>query len=256
MTDATKIEKKEIIMENTIKQQVNVMRRLQEVELETSRIKHVLESFPQKVSFLDEKLFQSKQILDDKKDTVERLKKKYRDYETEVKINLSRISKRDATLSSVKTNKEYQAILKEIEDLNKKNSDMEDEMLGLLDAIEENEQYVKEQTAEYAQDQKDIEHEKDVLAHETEKERDKMNLLDASVSEITQQLDPKLLEKYQIIRDRSGGIAIAAVIKAVCQGCHLNIPPQMYNEMHRYEALTFCPHCHRMVYVGNGNETE
>jgi hypothetical protein len=41
---------------------------------------------------------------------------------------------------------------------------------------------------------------------------------------------------------------VAPVVDAVCQGCHLNIPWQLFNELHRFDELTFCPHCRRIIF--------
>jgi hypothetical protein len=46
-------------------------------------------------------------------------------------------------------------------------------------------------------------------------------------------------------------VGIIAVIDAVCQGCHMNIPPQMYNELQRGDNLTKCPMCQRLIYWKN-----
>ncbi len=43
-------------------------------------------------------------------------------------------------------------------------------------------------------------------------------------------------------------MAIAKVEDAVCEGCHMNIPPQMYNELQRFESLMYCPQCQRIIY--------
>ncbi len=41
---------------------------------------------------------------------------------------------------------------------------------------------------------------------------------------------------------------VQGVTDAVCQGCHMNIPPQMYNELQREDSLKMCPSCERIIY--------
>jgi hypothetical protein len=61
-------------------------------------------------------------------------------------------------------------------------------------------------------------------------------------------VDTEILKTYNRVKLRVGAIGIVPVNNAVCNGCHLTIPPQMYNELHRQDSLKFCPHCHRMIY--------
>jgi hypothetical protein len=76
-----------------------------------------------------------------------------------------------------------------------------------------------------------------------------MDQLLKAASEIENQLDPGLVEQYRQVKKRCGGIGLVQVENAVCKGCFLNIPPQMYNELHKGNELRMCPHCHRLIYV-------
>ena len=67
-------------------------------------------------------------------------------------------------------------------------------------------------------------------------------------------VDQGLLKKYEVLRDRRGGRAISQVIAGVCQACHINIPPQKFNELIRGESLLTCPHCHRIIYWGEDED--
>ena len=73
--------------------------------------------------------------------------------------------------------------------------------------------------------------------------------------ETSRRLPPDLLALYHRIRDRKpDGIAVAEVRSAVCGGCYVNIPPQMYNEMQRQDRLKNCPNCDRIIFWANGEE--
>jgi predicted nucleic acid-binding Zn-ribbon protein len=72
--------------------------------------------------------------------------------------------------------------------------------------------------------------------------------MDGSRAELMQSIDSQLIVKYEQIKAWSGGIAVALVNNATCAECHLSIPPQMYNELQRQDALKFCPNCQRIIY--------
>ncbi len=58
-----------------------------------------------------------------------------------------------------------------------------------------------------------------------------------------------LLQEYERIFSRRGGVAVVALANETCQGCHMHLPPQMCLELQRSPRLTFCPHCHRILFA-------
>jgi hypothetical protein len=70
--------------------------------------------------------------------------------------------------------------------------------------------------------------------------------------EIISKLDSKVVQKYDHVRQRYAD-ALVHVEKGVCQGCSMNIPPQLFNEMLRFNEFKNCPFCHRLIYVNKEN---
>ncbi len=60
---------------------------------------------------------------------------------------------------------------------------------------------------------------------------------------------PLLLQEYERIFSRRSGVAVVALANETCQGCHMHLPPQMCLELQRSPRLTFCPHCHRILFA-------
>ncbi|MGD8303909.1 MAG: C4-type zinc ribbon domain-containing protein, partial [Desulfobacterales bacterium] len=147
------------------------------------------------------------------------------------------------------TNKEYQSSLKEIEDIEKKNSDLEDAMIEFLDHIEEAENTLKSKMAEYSELQKQMHREKEIIRKETQERKRQLESLDAERQTISAGIDAALYKMYNEVKSKqNNAVGIIAVKNAVCQGCHMNIPPQMYNELQRADYLTKCPICQRLIY--------
>ena len=67
---------------------------------------------------------------------------------------------------------------------------------------------------------------------------------------IRKQVDESVLKKYDHIKAHKEGIGLSPVVKGVCQGCHMGIPPQKFNELMRGDELMNCPHCRRIIYWG------
>lgn len=79
------------------------------------------------------------------------------------------------------------------------------------------------------------------LAAEIERDRGRRNELVAAV-------DGDLCRRYEMIFSRRGGVAVVPVRGGTCQGCHMHVPPQLYNQLQRNEQLILCPNCQRMLY--------
>jgi hypothetical protein len=57
-----------------------------------------------------------------------------------------------------------------------------------------------------------------------------------------------LISRYELIFSRRGGTAVVEVSSGICQGCYMNIPPQLWNEIIRNEKVQSCPSCGRIVF--------
>lgn len=242
-------------MTNVSKKQIVSLVNLQQIEIETGSVKTKISNVDQRLEKLDDRLHDFKQVIEKQESVINELNQKYRDYETDVRMNLDAIKKSEAKLSSVKTNKEYQAFLKEIDDIKEKNSKLEDDMIDFLDRIEAAENTLNTKMAEYSELQTRLNNEKETIQKETEEGKRQLEDLDAQLKTVAAGIDAALLATYNKVKAlQNNAIGIVAVIDAVCQGCNMNIPPQMYNELQRGDSLKKCPICDRIIYWKNENK--
>ena len=233
-----------------MKEQIKVLVRLQHLDTETVRIKSTLNNVSKKLEKLDSSLKEIEQTIKDQESVLDELKKQYRDYESDVKINLAKNKKSQEKLRSVKTNKEYQSMLKEIEDVKSKNSLIEDKMIECLDRMDETENIIAKKKDEYLQFSDRITSEKQSIEHEVGIDKEKLNELNLDRKNVSDIIDSQLLKTYLMIKEQhQGGLAVVPVKDAVCHGCNVNLPPQLYNELFRYSSLKFCPNCQRIIYL-------
>jgi hypothetical protein len=242
-------------MPELTKEQIVSLVNLQRIEIEISSIKAKISNVDPRLQELDARLRDFKQVIDEQESIINELNQKYRNYETDVRMNVDRIKKSEAKLSSVKTNKEYQASLKEIDDLKEKNSKLEDVMIEFLDRIEDAENTLEAKMTEYAELQSRLNNEKETIRKETEAGKHQLEKLDVELNTVAAGIDAGLLATYNKTKLlQNNGIAIVAVKNAICQGCNVNIPPQMYNELQRGGSLKKCPICDRIIYWKDENK--
>ncbi|HDQ04946.1 MAG TPA: hypothetical protein ENN23_10405, partial [Deltaproteobacteria bacterium] len=171
--------------------------------------------------------------------------------EKEIKKINENIRKAKDRLLEVKNNKEYQAILKEIEVAEASLSDIETQIISLLDEMDTLSLLVKKDGEILNQHKKQYEETRINIEAD-------ISSIDANYADweqkrndLRQKLDVDLLAKYDKIRNRNNGIGVCYVWKAVCNGCHMNIPPQLYNELQKSSDILSCPNCNRIIYYRN-----
>ncbi|MBU4345654.1 MAG: hypothetical protein KKC73_09600 [Proteobacteria bacterium] len=231
-----------------MKEQIDILVRLQKNEIEADDIKSKLSDVSKKLDSFDAGLKKFEQSIIDEKSLLNDLSKKYRSYDSDAQTSLALVKKSQEKLRAVKTNREYQSLLKEIEELNAKNSRAEDEMLLGLDRIDETEKGISVKQGEYSKLEQVINSDKETIVQEAELGKERLAKLEIECNEISSKAKPELLKKYIMVKQQAMGIAITSVKGAVCNGCNMNLPPQMYNELQRCDSLEFCPNCQRIIY--------
>ncbi|MBW1826793.1 MAG: hypothetical protein JRF45_11930 [Deltaproteobacteria bacterium] len=233
-----------------MREQIEDLVKLQQIETETVRIKSALNDVSKMLDDLDSGVKIFEQTIEEQERIINELKKQYRDHESDIQLNLEKEQKIQAKLRSVKNNKEYQALLKEIEDVRRKNSEIEDEMIDFLDRMDITEKIITTKKDEYINIFEDAKSEKESIKQNAEARKKRLAELDMEGAEVSRLIDPELLKRYLIIKEQSpGGLAVVLVKDAVCHGCNVNIPPQLYNELFRCDSLRFCPNCQRIIYI-------
>ena len=236
-------------MPNITEKQIVTLVRLQKIDIETAKLEAFLQQQPIRMGNLDERLEKFVRSIEEIENVIGELNKRYRTYESDVQMNLGKIHKSEEKLRSVKTNKEYQSSLKEIEDIKAKNSKMEDEMLELLEQMEKVEKDLDERKQRYSQIADNTNLEKETIKRDAGKCKQKLAELASDRSAVTDVLDTALLDIFcRVKAKQADAVAIAEVKDAVCQGCNLNIPPQMYIELQHRNRLKNCPNCERIIY--------
>lgn len=233
---------------NITKDIIDNLVELQEIETQCDAIEKKLHELPQQLEALDLKLELFHKTIDAETLRINELEKMYRTHEAEAQDFQSKVKKSQAKLSAAKTNKEYKSSLKEIEDLQRGQAKTEDSMLECLELADAVKKQIQEKKAEYAQLQRRVEEEKELLNNESEINRKKFEETDKIRSKVVERIPAELLARYNQLKTRRGGAALAGVKDAICRGCNVNIPPQLFNELQRFDRLRHCPHCERIIY--------
>jgi predicted nucleic acid-binding Zn-ribbon protein len=231
-----------------MREQISILVRLQTIDSDIQKIEKRLGKVDSEMAVLDSELEEFESSIKEKVSIGEEYQKTFRSLESDANMNLPKIAKSKEKLTSVKTNKEYQALLKEIEDLKTANSNTEDQMLEILEQSDTAEVQLREEEHQFESAKIRVAEEKDAIKMAAEEDRTRLAGLQEDFQTVLDTVNPDILKAFKSVRSRIGNLAIAKVEDAVCAGCHMNIPPQMYNELQRFESLMYCPQCQRIIY--------
>ncbi|OGP92328.1 MAG: hypothetical protein A2157_03890 [Deltaproteobacteria bacterium RBG_16_47_11] len=231
-----------------MKEQLELLWELQKIDLELKGIKEERNRYPKEMKKLDERQKIEKERVQKEKERVESLEKTRRQKEGHLNLEQEKIKRAEGRMSEVKTNKEYKALLSEIDIIKEANSRIEEEILQVLDEIDELKKDLSKREKEVGITLEKIEGDR-------KKIEEKMALDDRIWNEqmerrevLSKQIESKLFKLYNTLRDKRGEVGVVNVKNETCQGCYVNVPPQMFIEVQKNNALIRCPHCNRILY--------
>jgi uncharacterized protein len=238
-----------VAMADDVRDQIHKLIKLQSLETEIRNLRLVLGQVEERTRRLDAQLKEFSDAVESGKGLLQELNKKYRALESEMQTIQVRIDKSHEKLRAVKTNKEYEAGLKEVEDLRGIGSKIEDEMIAGLDQIEQASATLKAHQTRLEARAGEIRRDQECVLEEAEAARVRLQRVEAEARQVAETVAAGVLALYRRVKAaKADGLGVAAVYAATCRGCNVNIPPQMYNDLQRNDRLKHCPNCDRIIY--------
>ncbi len=178
----------------------------------------------------------------------ETLEKKKREKERAVEEVNERIGKLKAKTADIKTNKEYQALLKEIESVEHDRSSIEDEILAIMEDTDAIGRQVKAEENNFTRNLEKVETLKKTIEQEKAILEKDMMAVQATRAAAIAALDTEVYDEYIALFEICHGHAVNEEKEEICQGCNMNIPPQLFVEIKKNEEIYHCPHCRRILF--------
>ena len=151
-------------------------------------------------------------------------------------------------MSRIKNIRELQALQHEVDQIKQANAQLEEELISILEDLEARAALLREKDEEFKMLEQEWGERKGELEAQVAQIDQEVAETAAVRQVIVAQLNGELIGRYELIFSRRGGTAVVAVSEGICQGCFMNIPPQLWNEIMKSERLNLCPSCHRILY--------
>jgi len=232
-------------------EKLNALLMIQSIDTKFDNISREKEETPKEIEKLRKGLGLLDSAVEQNLSTVEELKKERRKVERELEEIDLKLKKSKLRLNEVKSNREYQAVLKEIEDLKDLTFQKEETVIKWMEEIEIQEKKCADNTVRREESQEEYKSKEKAFSQRIRELDKEVQSLNEKRVQLSPNLDEDLLRRYNGLRSHLKGRVVVPVIDGVCQECHLGIPPQQYNELIKGDSLQSCPHCSRIIYWGD-----
>jgi predicted nucleic acid-binding Zn-ribbon protein len=211
--------------------------RLQQLEDAAEQARRTISDEPVRQQELAAALEAARKTLEDERGRLAVNQAARRDIEKELSMQQARLSKFRGQLMEVKTNREYQAMQKEIEVAQHEIQKQEDRLLEQMLEFDDVMQHVKVERAALA-------------AHLAEAQAATVRVA-AERATLAAEISPPVLAVFdRVLRYRKIS-AVAPVRGGRCAACQILIRPQTVNELRRNEIVFQCESCQRILYYEN-----
>lgn len=174
--------------------------------------------------------------------------RRHKEKEDKLKKEGEALKKTRGRLYEVKTNREYNAVLKEIETAEEVISRFESDIINLLEELDALEKSLKPKEEALVVKASLYERENRTIEEELAGLDGKWQERQQECDELRGKIPSALSKKFDTIKAANAGVALTSVWKAVCGGCHMNLPAQLYIDLQKTADFTFCPNCQRIIY--------
>jgi len=152
-------------------------------------------------------------------------------------------------LPLITTQKEYFALQKEIETMQKEKSKLEEDLLGKMAALDELQKEKDEVLSQCRVEEETFLRKKQEMENQNIHFDSEHKELKLKREGIAGGINPKYLNHYNKILRHKGPPALVRIIDGNCQGCHVTLPPQLYNDVRKAKSIITCSFCGRILYA-------
>jgi predicted nucleic acid-binding Zn-ribbon protein len=233
----------------SVEQQMELLKDLQGLDQELSRIRENRQKLEAEQQEIVAELERVQVMIDSLAADIAVLEEQRGELRQALQLERSNVEKAEGRLPEIKTQKEYLAVLKEIDAAKKINKDLSDRIQERDNEIAALEQ----ETAEKEQDLSDLktgmEARCDEIRQLLEESGKDLEEKSSQREDRLQPLPAALRKRYQLLMERRAGIAVVEARNGTCLGCNMHLPPQLFNSLFRADEIKSCPHCNRLLFV-------
>lgn len=232
---------------NDLKKKLDMLEELQEIDLQIDALKTAQSALHDELCGISQGVDAAREDVAALEAGMAQLESEKIQLETTHATELENIARSETNMKEIKTNKEFQAVGREITAARKQVAEIEEQLLQKIGQIEELSGNLAAKRT--ACDELTENSSRRVAEKKSEIEKIQSDI-DADVERregVAKGMPGSLVKKFTVLREQRRGQALAVARDGYCMGCNMHLPPQLYNNLYKYEELLACPHCQRIL---------
>ena len=221
---------------------------LQDLELNIASLQKQSSEIPGKKQILENELTRVQDEYDREVAQSKDLVNQRKNFEGEVEMLQTKLSRLKDQLMTVKTNKEYTAMLHEIQAAEDQIRSEEDQILDIMEKTEDMDQVLKKGEQEMLKKAAEIQEEIRKTTESAPKIESDLARLQEEKDRVETTIGGELMARYRRIAKACKGVALAEARDELCSACHVRIRPQMYAELLQTDNIYACDSCSRILF--------
>jgi len=232
----------------SLREKLKALEELQQIDLDMNEIQAAVAGHPARQAEVEAGVVAARKAWEQEQARLDANERERRQLESLLGMERDKVKKWEGRLGEIRTPREYAALSREIEIAKKTNDGQSEHVKELTAQAGEIRRALDEKEEELSDRESAAQAEVEEIAKKRAEAEEKLAGLALRRSDAVKQVDPALLAKYENIKRRRAGVAIAPVIGMTCKGCHRNIPPQLAITLQKANSIETCPSCHRIIY--------
>jgi uncharacterized protein len=230
-----------------LRNNLKLLDELQSIDLKIDSCNGEKEALLEEIAALDTKVAEAQSAIAAKKEELALLNEDKEKLEEGIAAELENITRSESHQKEIKTQKEYQAVSREIATAKKLSAELEEQLLQKIGQADELNVAINGIVETLSVLEQNITVQKVEVQGKISRLEEAINCDAAEREAIAKGLPAMMLRRYGILREQRRGVAVVEARDGSCLGCNMQLPPQLYNTLFRGEELITCPHCQRML---------
>ncbi len=237
-----------------MREKLKALAELQKVDLEVASLRKAADVHPRQLAELERELGAARSAIEAERNRVADIERQKTSLEQNISDEKDKVKKWEARLAEQRSTREYSALAREIDIAKKANQTMAEELVELSKTLGAAREAVKAKEAEFSTRQAQLSSRMAELKSKLGQAEGQVKTLEGKRAEVAGGVDPNLLRRYEAVRKKKLP-ALVGVVAGTCQGCNMNVPPQLYNNLRVSLGTDVCPSCHRIIFAVEALET-
>jgi hypothetical protein len=222
---------------------------LQDLDTRISRLEADAARLPKQLEAITAAVADAGRTLDALRSRFDVTRKDLRTKEKDLEVTAAKRAKAESRLYEVKTNKEYSAVLLEIEEIKQEKAQVEEEILALMEMQERLTSEIREGEVRLRTREEQARHDEASVKRKLEEVESELAVIRGQRATRAKSIAQGVLTSYERILKARGGVAVATVTAAgFCSACRVTIRPQAMQELRSATELMLCESCGRYLY--------